>query len=154
MYYDGPIKTTENVYYPDILELKDEYFAPEIQKERKAIRKAMEVADKAEEEIKKAPTKSKKTKDGVKVQVVEQDEEEKQKLKSFAHLEKYELIGVIVHKGKHIQSGHYVAFTQDSYGNWVLYDDKDIKQVATTPTQFINTVLCQQAYVLIYRKFT
>jgi ubiquitin C-terminal hydrolase len=55
---------------------------------------------------------------------------------------------VIVHKGKDVGKGHYITFVQDSYGNWILYDDKEYKQV----TQ--NIVLDQQAYVLIYRKFT
>lgn len=138
------------MYYPDILELKDEYFAPEIQAERKAIRKA-QVADKPEEIKKKTATK---TKDGVKVNFIEQSEEEKKELSSFKNLEKYELIGVIVHKGKQMSRGHYVALNQDSYGNWILYDDKEAKVVASTPTQVANIVLSQQAYVLIYRKFT
>lgn len=169
LYIDRPIKTCENIYYPDILELKDEYFAPEIQEERKAARKAVEelaaAKSKPKEETKSAapsapaattdstkPKKkkktTKKTDTGVKVEVHEQTEEQKQALHSFKHLEKYELIGVIVHKGKEIQKGHYVAFVQDSYGNWLLCDDKDIKPV----TQ--NIVLDQQAYLLIYRKFT
>lgn len=147
------------MYYPEILELKDEYFSPEIQEERKRIRKAAEaeepnnkkldnpVEPPPQEEKKKAKKGKKKT-DGVKVKIHEQTEEEKKELHSFKNLEKYELLGVIVHKGKDIQKGHYVAFVQDSYGNWILYDDKDYKPV--TP----NIVLDQQAYVLIYRKFT
>lgn len=161
LYTDRPIKTWEKVYYPDILELQDEYFAPEIQEERKKARKTTQKAENTAEKVKKEATttetstaksskkkKANKSNSGVNVQVHEQTEEEKKELHSFKELEKYELIGVIVHKGKDVGKGHYITFVQDSYGNWILYDDKEYKQV----TQ--NIVLDQQAYVLIYRKFT
>lgn len=151
------------VSYPDILELKDEYFTPEIQVERKNARKAAEDKTKKEKKDAKPAAKpstaqpkstKKKAKSSaaehgeVKVEVYEQSEEQKQELNVFKSLEKYELIGVIVHKGKDVGKGHYIAFSQDNYGNWMLYDDKEYKQVSPT------IVLDQQAYVLIYRKFT
>lgn len=159
LYTDRPIKSCESIYYPDILELKDEYFTPEIQEERKKIRKAAEDAAKPAKpktepaKSAKPGTASKKSrakagKEEVKVEVHEQTEEEKKELNSFKHLEKYELIGVIVHKGKDVVRGHYITFVQDNYGNWILYDDKEYKQVSS------SIVLDQQAYVLIYRKFT
>jgi ubiquitin C-terminal hydrolase len=138
LYIDGPIKTTENVYYPDILELRDEYFAPEIQDQRKRARSLAEEQKKASEQkpakvVEKATEESKienkeevktaikeevkvvedsapkkkgkktnknKIQSGVKVQVHEQSEEQKLAFSQFKNLEKYELIGVIVHKGK------------------------------------------------------
>ena len=151
------------VSYPDILELKDEYFTPEIQVERKKARKATDdTAKKEKKDVKpvakpstaQPKTTKKKTKSSaanneeVKVEIHEQTEEQKQELSAFKSLEKYELIGVIVHKGKDVGKGHYIAFSQDNYGNWMLYDDKEYKQVSPT------IVLDQQAYVLIYRKFT
>ena len=163
LYTDRPIKSWEMVSYPDILELKDEYFTPEIQVERKKARKATDdTAKKEKKDVKpvakpstaQPKTTKKKTKSSaanneeVKVEIHEQTEEQKQELSAFKSLEKYELIGVIVHKGKDVGKGHYIAFSQDNYGNWMLYDDKEYKQVSPT------IVLDQQAYVLIYRKFT
>lgn len=164
IYTDRAVKTSESIYYPDILELQDEYFAPELQEERQKIRKAEEKAEKAKkeqkekeakalEEAKKSITsKNKKSESanedsGVKVNVIEQSEEEKKEMTEYKHLEKYELIGVIVHKGTSVLKGHYVTFVKDPYGNWTLYDDKECKKVTA------NLVLDQQAYVLIYRKF-
>ena len=172
LYTDRPVKTDEIVSYPDILELKDEYFTPEIQNTRMRAREASkstkepEKPDKPvvlenfvkteEEKAPEAKSKKKKKKNNknkgkneeVKVQVHEQTDIEKEALKSFQDIEKYELIGVIVHKGKNIFKGHYIAFVQDNFGNWVCYDDKEHKNVSA------SIVLSQQAYILIYRKFT
>lgn len=144
------VKTSETIYYPDILELQDQYFAPELQEKRQNIRKAEESKNIPKEEKKTmAKTKNKKGKmnSGVEVKVIEQSEETKEEMMDYKHLEKYELIGTIVHKGTSAVKGHYITFIKDSYGNWLLYDDKQCKQVSS------NLVLDQQAYILIYRKF-
>lgn len=36
---------------------------------------------------------------------------------------RYELIGVLTHKGRSADSGHYVSWTKKSDGQWVQYDD-------------------------------
>ena len=101
LYIDKPIKMDEIIYHPDILELQDEYFAPELQEERKEIRKAEEEAEKAkkaaakkpaEKEEAKAPKKKKKkggkkTVNGVKVQIHEESEEHKKEMMDYKHLE-------------------------------------------------------------------
>ena len=57
LYTDRPIKSCEMVSYPDILELKDEYFTPEIQVERKKARKAAEEKAKKEKNDDKSVSK-------------------------------------------------------------------------------------------------
>lgn len=36
---------------------------------------------------------------------------------------KYELIGVLTHKGRSADSGHYTAWVKQSDDSWVLFDD-------------------------------
>lgn len=39
---------------------------------------------------------------------------------------KYELIGVLTHKGRSADSGHYVSWVRQQDGNWVLFDDDEL----------------------------
>ena len=59
----------------------------------------------------------------------------------------YELIGLIVHRGKNLNKGHYFAYTLIE-GVWYSCDDKVIKSVSDTQAYG------QQAYILVYWKFT
>lgn len=43
----------------------------------------------------------------------------------------YQLIGVITHKGRSTESGHYVAWCHESGDNWIKFDDDLITQVST-----------------------
>lgn len=60
---------------------------------------------------------------------------------------RYQLIGVIVHEGRSILSGHYVAHCMRPDGSWATYDDEyinliDERQAMTDPS----------AYCLLYTK--
>eukprot|EP01096_Ripella_sp_DP13-Kostka_P017524 TRINITY_DN898_c1_g1_i1.p1 TRINITY_DN898_c1_g1~~TRINITY_DN898_c1_g1_i1.p1 ORF type:complete len:515 (+),score=294.94 TRINITY_DN898_c1_g1_i1:64-1545(+) len=41
----------------------------------------------------------------------------------------YELVGIITHKGRMADSGHYVAWVHDHGDNWILYDDDTVHEV-------------------------
>lgn len=43
----------------------------------------------------------------------------------------YHLIGVVTHKGRSGDSGHYVGWTHKSGDNWIQYDDDIISMVKT-----------------------
>ncbi len=36
---------------------------------------------------------------------------------------KYELVGILTHKGRSADSGHYVSWVKQADGRWVLFDD-------------------------------
>lgn len=36
---------------------------------------------------------------------------------------KYELVGLVTHKGRTADSGHYVAWVKQADGKWVCFDD-------------------------------
>ena len=72
---------------------------------------------------------------------------ESQRKEARKEPQKYQLIGVVVHKGKTLGKGHYIAYTLQQ-GTWFECDDKVVKKVQD------KTALEQQAYMLWYRKFT
>ena len=65
----------------------------------------------------------------------------------------YELVGVITHKGRSADSGHYVGWTCGKGDEWYRYDDDDVTKVK------IDDILAlrgggdwHMAYYLVYRK--
>jgi ubiquitin carboxyl-terminal hydrolase 14 len=65
---------------------------------------------------------------------------------------KYELIGVLTHKGRSADSGHYVAWVRQGDGSWVLFDDDELHM----KQQEDVLALCgggdwHMAYLLLYR---
>jgi ubiquitin carboxyl-terminal hydrolase 14 len=64
---------------------------------------------------------------------------------------KYRLTGVLTHKGRSADSGHYVAWTRQKGGGWMLYDDDQL----TAKTDEDVLALCgggdwHMAYLLMY----
>lgn len=55
----------------------------------------------------------------------------------------YDLVAVLVHQGQSCDSGHYLSYVKNN-GKWFMCNDSVVKEVD------IDTVLNQQAYVLIY----
>jgi len=55
----------------------------------------------------------------------------------------YELVAVLVHQGVSCDSGHYLAYVKHA-GAWYKCNDATVEQVD------LNTVLRQQAYILMY----
>lgn len=62
---------------------------------------------------------------------------------------KYQLIAVIVHEGRSISSGHYIAHCLQPDGNWSTYDDEYINSI--NEREALND---PSAYFLIYTKLT
>jgi len=66
---------------------------------------------------------------------------------------KYHLVGVVTHKGRYADSGHYVGWTYHKQNTWLKFDD-DI--VSTVKTQDILALRgggdWHMSYICIYRK--
>lgn len=60
---------------------------------------------------------------------------------------KYQLIGVIVHEGRSILSGHYVAHCLQPDGTWATYDDEYINKIDER-----SALSDPSAYCLVYTK--
>lgn len=73
----------------------------------------------------------------------------------LAHAGKYELIAVLTHKGRSVDSGHYVAWVKQQDKTWMLFDDADL-----IPKKEEDILaLCgggdwHMAYLLIYKAIT
>ncbi len=75
---------------------------------------------------------------------------------SYVRAGKYELAGIVTHKGRTADSGHYVAWVkQPSDGTWVCFDDEKL----TVRTEDEVLALSgggdwHMAYLLLYRAVT
>ncbi|KTW26154.1 hypothetical protein T552_03046 [Pneumocystis carinii B80] len=58
----------------------------------------------------------------------------------------YDLIGIIVHSGNDTRCGHYYSFCKTSNGTWQHFNDDRVSTVS------LQTVLKQQAYILLYSR--
>ncbi|KAG4302323.1 hypothetical protein PCANB_001427 [Pneumocystis canis] len=58
----------------------------------------------------------------------------------------YDLIGVVVHSGNDTRCGHYYSFCKSSNGTWMHFNDERVSTVS------LQTVLKQQAYILLYSR--
>jgi len=59
----------------------------------------------------------------------------------------YQLIGVISHRGKQVQRGHYTCCTMDINQKWEYYDDKQ-----HNPISIKDALTFPEPYVLLYEK--
>jgi hypothetical protein len=66
-------------------------------------------------------------------------------LKASSDEYKYDLFGVVVHKGDSLQSGHYYAFVKHKE-QWFQLDDTNVRTVT------IQDVKSQKAYLLFYSR--
>lgn len=62
---------------------------------------------------------------------------------------RYRLIAVILHEGRSVSSGHYVAHCRQPDGTWATYDDEIVQKIK--PRRALND---PSAYVLIYSRLT
>lgn len=56
----------------------------------------------------------------------------------------YDLVGVLIHEGFSMHSGHYYAYIKSIAGQWYEADDESVRQVN------VKTALSQSAYILVY----
>lgn len=62
---------------------------------------------------------------------------------------KYELLSVVVHEGRSLSSGHYIAHCKQPDGTWATYDDEYINTITE------NSVLKEpNTYYLVYTRLT
>jgi len=65
----------------------------------------------------------------------------------------YQLIGVITHKGRSTNSGHYVAWCHDQGEKWVKFDDDKTSSCTTEEVMALRGGGdWHMAYYLIYRR--
>lgn len=65
----------------------------------------------------------------------------------------YQLVGVVTHKGRSAESGHYVGWTHSKDDDWVRYDDDVVTWVGLDEImQLKGGGDWHMAYILLYRK--
>lgn len=66
---------------------------------------------------------------------------------------KYELVGVVTHKGRTADSGHYVAWVKQALdGTWVCFDDEKLTvRTQEEVLQLSGGGDWHMAYLLVYR---
>ena len=165
----GKAKILRNVAFPKILDIYD-FCDEEFQKNLLVNRTEQnEITEKVKEAKKLAFDNFKKKNtedvDSFKLykkfkkeqEVIENKEHDENLWKDFDDKNKdtgnYELIGVITHKGRSSDSGHYVSWIHDKGDNWLKFDDDLVSK------QTIDDILnlrgggdWHMAYYLIYRK--
>jgi ubiquitin carboxyl-terminal hydrolase 14 len=68
---------------------------------------------------------------------------------------RYELKGVLTHKGRSADSGHYVAWTKQADGKWVLFDDDELHFKTAEDVLALNGGGdWHMAYLLMYKAVT
>lgn len=64
----------------------------------------------------------------------------------------YELCGVVTHKGKTADSGHYIGWVKESDDRWIKYDDDQVTQVSEDDIKKLSGGgEWHIAYILFYR---
>ena len=62
---------------------------------------------------------------------------------------KYELLSVVVHEGRSLSSGHYIAHCKQPDGSWATYDDEYINKI--TEREVLKE---RNAYYVLYTRLT
>ncbi|CAI4049676.1 ubiquitin-specific protease UBP10 SKDI_14G1400 [Saccharomyces kudriavzevii IFO 1802] len=62
---------------------------------------------------------------------------------------KYQLLSVVVHEGRSLSSGHYIAHCKQPDGNWATYDDEYINKISER-----DVLKEPNAYYLLYTRLT
>ena len=62
---------------------------------------------------------------------------------------KYQLLSVVVHEGRSLSSGHYIAHCKQPDGTWATYDDEYINKISER-----DVLKEPNAYYLLYTRLT
>lgn len=62
---------------------------------------------------------------------------------------KYQLLSVVVHEGRSLSSGHYIAHCKQPDGSWATYDDEYINIISER-----DVLKEHNAYYLLYTRLT
>jgi len=68
--------------------------------------------------------------------------------KSWANQGKFQLIGLIIHKGNSLGEGHYVALSRRNDGKWYYCNDAQVTEIE----EELVTRSQRLAYLLLYRR--
>merc|ERR1712129_421832 len=114
---------------------------------------------KAEEDKKEKQSTWDNTNEKMEVDAVSKEEEEKkEKVEPIdvSQLETgyYELCGVVTHKGRSANSGHYIGYSKDSArGIWLKFDDEDVTEIkADDVKQLYGGGDHQMAFLCMFRR--
>ena len=131
-------KILRKVQYPAVLDVYD-FCSPEL-------KRSLDVGRDLEKEMREMELKEeRKTVELVAAQEVE--------LGTGIDTGAYKLVGVVTHKGRSAESGHYVGWTHFKDDDWVEYDDAVTSHVKTHDIlQLSGGGDWHTAYVLFYRK--
>merc|ERR1712228_359772 len=83
------------------------------------------------------------------------NEEEEQKIdEKDLETGYYELCGIVTHKGRSANSGHYIGYSKDSArGKWLKFDDEDVTEIkADDVKQLYGGGDHQMAFLCIFRR--
>eukprot|EP00486_Rosalina_sp_Unknown_P014269 CAMPEP_0201593172 /NCGR_PEP_ID=MMETSP0190_2-20130828/190868_1 /ASSEMBLY_ACC=CAM_ASM_000263 /TAXON_ID=37353 /ORGANISM="Rosalina sp." /LENGTH=162 /DNA_ID=CAMNT_0048052277 /DNA_START=1197 /DNA_END=1686 /DNA_ORIENTATION=+ len=93
---------------------------------------------------------------------VDKEEEEESKEKEDDNTESikllfsgyYELCGIVTHKGRSANSGHYIGYAKDKKRNkWLKYDDEDVTEIKSDDIkQLYGGGDFQMGVLVIYRR--
>merc|ERR1711933_499237 len=66
----------------------------------------------------------------------------------------YELCGIVTHKGRSANSGHYIGYSKDSArGKWLKFDDEDVTEIKSEDVkQLYGGGDHQMAFLCIFRR--
>merc|ERR1712157_345540 len=140
-------------------ELKDsieKYRRYKLEKEDKEREKKQAVKIANEEEKKKddKEDKTEKAKMDVDADADANDDEEQKVDVSKLETGYYELCGIVTHKGRSANSGHYIGYSKDSArGIWLKFDDEDVTEIkADDVKQLYGGGDFQMAFLCIFRR--
>jgi len=66
----------------------------------------------------------------------------------------YELCGIVTHKGRSANSGHYIGYSKDCIRNkWLKYDDEDVTEIKSEDIkQLYGGGDFQMAFLTVFRR--
>merc|ERR1711951_214261 len=66
----------------------------------------------------------------------------------------YELCGIVTHKGRSANSGHYIGYSKDTArGKWLKFDDEDVTEIKPDDIkQLYGGGDFQMAFLCIFRR--
>jgi len=137
----------------------EKYRRYKLEQEDKA-REKRQAVKKAEEDKKEKQSTNDNTNEKMEVDAVSKEEEEEKKEKvepiDVSQLETgyYELCGVVTHKGRSANSGHYIGYSKDSArGIWLKFDDEDVTEIkADDVKQLYGGGDHQMAFLCMFRR--
>merc|ERR1712130_1048486 len=138
----------------DLKDSIEKYRRYKLEKEDKEREKKQAVKIANEEEKKQKKEKEEKNeKAKMDVDVDTGDEEQKVDV-SKLETGYYELCGIVTHKGRSANSGHYIGYSKDSArGMWLKFDDEDVTEIkADDVKQLYGGGDHQMAFLCMFRK--